>query len=147
GEVEVRAELGPAGEVRRRVQIAAGEVARCDLQVVRNLAVKGRIRDEDGQPVPNVDVRWSNGAGAEGMAVTARDGTFALTVIATGDVAICLSGSAIRPVRFDGIDPRRSELELRVERRQLASAYIAGTVLGPDGRPVPARITARGRGE
>jgi len=148
GEIDVKVDAEGKGEAHARVpMVPGGAVTTCELTLVCGFVAKGRVRDEAGQGLPQVSVRWTLPAPKhEGYTFTDQDGAFAIANAPEGKLSIRLDGDAIENAHFKDLDPRGGELDLRAQRRAQKTVYIAGTVLDPDGRPAVARAWASGGG-
>ena len=138
GAVVLRASA-PGYEPRTEpLELPGRAVTGIDVGLRRGAAVAGRVV-ADGRPVPGASVRairyglGGGSAGAQG-AVTAADGTFALTVPA-GQVeleAVAPDGSRGRSAPIElGPGARADGVEIRVE----PAARLEGVVLDAAGRP------------
>lgn len=148
GAIDVKVDAEGKGEASARVMMApGGAVTTCDLTLVCGFVAKGKVRDEAGQPLPHVNVRWSPSPNPlQGFTFTDQDGSFAIANVPEGKLAITIDGEAIENAYFEGLDPRAAELDLRAKRRAPRTVYIAGTVLDAEGRPGVARAWASGGG-
>lgn len=139
GDYEIQALHPPAPWVApAAVSLHAGDhEVRVTLR--RGGAVRGRVLDPDGAPVPDAVLTWRP---ATGPAVTARSdpaGTFELSPLPPA-AAGTLVGSPPRgarlpmlPVVREGVRAGTGDLELRLAR----GALIEGEVAGPDGEALP----------
>jgi protocatechuate 3,4-dioxygenase beta subunit len=147
GEIDVKVNAEGKGEARTRVQMVPGVVTTCDLTLECGLVVKGKVRDEAGQPLPRVTVRWTLPAPKyQGYTFTDQGGAFTITNAPEGKLAISVDGESIQSAQFNDLDPHAGDLDLRVQRRAPKTVYIAGTVLDADGQPAAARAWASGGG-
>ena len=147
GEIDVKVDAEGKGEARTRVQmLPGGAVTTCELTLVCGFVAKGRVRDEAGHGLPNVNVRWQPSPTGMGYTFTDQDGAFAIANVPEGKLTISLDGDEIEDAHFKDLDARHGELDLRVQRRAPKTVYIAGLVLDPDGRPAVARAWTSGGG-
>jgi len=147
GEIDVKVDAEGKGEARARVQmLLGGAVTTCELALVCGFVAKGKVRDEAGQGLPHVNVRWTPSPNQMGYTFTDENGAFAIANVPEGALTISLDGDEINDAQFKDINPRASELDLRVQRRAPRTVYIAGLVLDPDDRPAVARAWTSGGG-
>ena len=148
GELDVKVDAEGKGEAQARVQMGpGGTVTTCELKLECGFVAKGKVRDEAGQPLPRVNVRWELPAPKyQGYTFTDQDGAFTIPNVPEGKLTISIDGDAIVDARFENVDLRAGEIDLRAQRRAPKTVYIAGTVLDPDGRPAAARAWVSGGG-
>lgn len=147
GEIELKVDAEGQGRAQARVTMLPGGVTTCELQLERGLVVKGKVRDEQGQPLPQVNIRWQpSPSPLDGYTFTDKEGAFTIVNAPDAKLAITIDGDAIISKRFEDIDPHAGELDLRAQHLPAKSVYLAGVVLGPDGRPAAARVWASGGG-
>jgi RNA polymerase sigma factor (sigma-70 family) len=148
GELLVKVDAEGRGEAHARVQMGpGGTVTTCELKLECAVVGKGHVRDESGQPLPNVSVRWNLPPPKHvGYTSTDQEGAFSILNAPDGKLTIFIEGESIVMASFENVDPRAGEIDLRAHRRAPKTVYIAGTVLDPDGRPAAARAWASGGG-
>lgn len=67
-----------------RVDLRADEVVERELEVIRGVRVRGRVRDAKGDVVVEASVRLASAEGSHASAVTGVDGSFALPALPAG---------------------------------------------------------------
>ncbi|MEM7201352.1 MAG: sigma-70 family RNA polymerase sigma factor [Planctomycetota bacterium] len=150
GELTVAAEHDELGETTRVVRVATGAVTDCELVLSTGLVLSGRVVDAAGEPVANVAIELNADATrdhAHWHAFVRTDAAGVFTVPNCPQerpVRGRSQTSTIAPVSWPEIDPRRSPIELRVQRVGPPTSRIVGVVVGPDRRPIAgARVSAR----
>jgi len=147
GEIDVKVDAEGKGEARARVpMLSGGGVTTCELTLTCGFVAKGKVRDETGQALPQVNIRWEPSGDRMGYTFTDQDGAFKIANAPEGKLNIRIDGESIVNAFFVDLDPRAGELDLRAQRRAAKTVYIAGTVLDGDGRPAVARVWASGGG-
>lgn len=147
GEIEVRVDAEGEGRAKALVtMLPGGVVTTCELVLDRGRVVTGTVRDETGQPLPHVNIRFQPSPLGMGWTFTDEDGAFAIANAPEGKLSISIDGDAIVNARFDDLDPGTGPLDLRAQRRAPKTVYIAGRVLDPEGRPASTRVWASGGG-
>ena len=139
GEVVVRAEHGDHGKARVTVPTTATEVATCTLTLSRGLELKGRVVDQDGQPIAAATIECMAEDPQDNWVVIAHSDAEGRFVAANrpekGKVVLTANASGYQERMERGVDPSK-EVELRLQRLQPATVRITGRVVDPDGRPV-----------
>ena len=146
GEIDVKVDAEGKGTAQARVTMVPGAVTTCDLTLDCGMVVKGRVRDEAGQPVPDASVSWQAPPNTHGYTLTDQDGAFTIVNAPEVKVTVFVDGEAIVRAYFRDVDLRAGELDFRAQRRAPKTVYIAGLVLDPDGRPAVARAWGSGGG-
>ena len=139
GEVVVRAEQGDHGKARVTVPTIATDVATCTLTLSRGLELKGRVVDQDGQPISAATIECMAENPQDKWVVIAHSDAQGRFVAANrpeqGKVFLTANASGYQERVVRGLDPSQ-EAELRLQRMQPATGRITGRVVDPDGRPV-----------
>lgn len=143
GDLEVRASHPQLGRTKAMVAGRAGATVTCELILSRGIELRGRVVDQNGAGVSDVDVHaFGDGAARAGSSgSTDAEGRFSLGNCPAGLLRV--TASAKRPqvelqhVELQHVDPQQGEVELRLRTQPPpppASARIRGQVIGPDGR-------------
>ncbi len=139
GEVVVRAEHGDHGKARVAVPTTATDVATCTFTLSRGLELKGRVVDQDGQPIAAATIECLAEDPQEKWIVIAHSDAEGRFVAANrpeqGKVFLTANASGYQERIVRGLDPSK-EAELRLQRLQPATVRITGRVVDADGRPV-----------
>jgi len=139
GEVVVRAEQRDHGKARVTVPTTATEVATCTLTLSRGLELKGRVVDQDGQPIPTATIECLAEDPQDHWVVIAHSDAEGRFVAANrpekGTVALTANASGYQERLVRGFDPSQ-EAHLQLQRMQPATVRITGRIVDPDGRPV-----------
>jgi RNA polymerase sigma factor (sigma-70 family) len=148
GEADLRADHDDHGEATLRVAAVAGAETACELHLSRGLELVGRVLDADGQPVPAAFVEcmappWNTfvQSDAQGRFVATNcpeDG---------GPIHVQVRARGFEDLAHGAVDRRGGEIVLRLTREAPRSVRVTGTVLTPDGRPLPNAIVGLGRAE
>jgi len=147
GEIDVKVDAEGKGKAHARVpMVPGGGVTTCELKLDCGLVVKGRVRDEGGQPLPGVSVSWQALPNTHGYTSTDQNGAFTIVNAPEIKVTVFVDGETIVRAHFEDVDLRAGELDFRAQRRAPKTVYIAGLVLDPDGRPAVARAWGSGGG-
>ncbi|HEX6812444.1 MAG TPA: carboxypeptidase regulatory-like domain-containing protein [Planctomycetota bacterium] len=137
GAIEIWAEDGERGKAAATVNGEHGATVRCELVLSQGLALRGRVTEEDGKPIPSVDLQcMSEGEGPRWWknARTDKAGRFL--------VADCPQGRLLTvkawmqdhvPLVRRSIDPKAGELDLKLAADTSPRARITGRILGPGG--------------
>lgn len=140
---------GRSGRVEGRVHVGPGARARWDAVLSAGATLAGRALDEDGGPLSGWNVRallLEPYARLSGLARTDEQGRFSISgapdaahrlELVRDHPATGLAWAAVAPVQ-----PGDEAVLLAVDRATRPSALVTGTVLGPDGEPLPAEIVA-----
>lgn len=139
GEVVVRAEHGDHGKAQVTVPTTATDVATCTLTLSRGLELKGRVVDQDGQPIGAATIECMAEDPQDKWVVIAHSDAEGRFVAANrpvqGKVVLTANASGYQERMMRGLDPSK-EAELRLQRMQPATVRITGRVVDPEGRPV-----------
>lgn len=133
GGVELRAHTG-GRLTTARVVGEPGETVACELRLEEGRALRGRVVDERGAPVPDVRISVSGARSLFAHVVTDAEGRFEVPQC-PDTVSLVVSG-AVEPERFPAVSPRQGEVELRARRMGEGDARVRGVVVGPDGAPL-----------
>jgi RNA polymerase sigma factor (sigma-70 family) len=140
GAIEMYAQTRSGAHVRETVLAAEGGTARWDPILGGGRRIQGRLVDERGSPLPG----WMVGSGPVGQLAgrierTDAAGAFTITDCAEGPHRLEVHEPGTRgltPVLIrDGIVPDRDPVVLEVSETSRSSAFLAGTLVGADGRP------------
>lgn len=149
GAVVMRAEHDDEGKVQETLTLASGAVLEHDFVLSRGLEVRGRVTDQDGNPVAKVSVeataeRTPKAKHWMRYTRTDEDGRYAITNCPIDRaIDVEFSSKPIEPRRIRDYDPRKGPLDITV-RKIGSDAYIVGRVVGPDGKPIAGvRISPR----
>ncbi len=141
GEVVVRAAHDDFGKAEQRAQTVPGSTAQCDLQLSRGLELHGRVVDEQNAGVAKAMLEFTGfvtGPGWWHHGVTDGEGRFSVPNCPEGRMlSISVRVQGYEELQRTDIDPKRGTVELQVRKSLPASVRIRGTVLDPDGKPLP----------
>jgi len=140
------------------VDVAAGGPARCEIELARAAAIEGDVRDERGQPIDEAiivaeradtahlrglardlwrSVAWSDGSMLVDGPRATSDGAGSFRLGPLPAVPHELRASHPAFLRADLVaEPGAGRVSITLRR----GAALAGRAVGPDGRPVPARV-------
>ncbi len=131
-----------------RIELAAGQVHEAVVELPPGIAISGCVVDDAGAPVADADVvaaDWGGGS-TEVVGRTAADGTFAVRGVApVGHYGARKRGhvpSSLRTITAEA--GAAVEFEVVLPR---GGGELAGTVFGPDGRPVEGALVRAGSSE
>ncbi len=130
------------------IQVAPGETRALELELLRGVTIEGRVVDEHGAPLSEVQIQANSQNRVLGLydwrhATTAEGGTFRMQGLGPGDVTL-----HVKTQGFEGFQKelgaleegqRFQDLELVLKR----GFKIAGRVLWPDGSPADASIVVQ----
>ncbi len=135
---------GERGQTSRSFAAGPGERLRWEATLSPGAEVVGRLVDETGAPLAGWSITavplqpTAEGAAYRPRALTDSTGRFRLRNCrdAAHRLEVRTAKLWILAVAQDDVRPSREERLIRVPARALPTAYIKGTVVGPDGRPV-----------
>ncbi|MAG56040.1 MAG: hypothetical protein CMJ83_07100 [Planctomycetes bacterium] len=139
GEFLARARHHPQGEASTRVTLIAGRVTRWDTALVAGLSIRGVVVDHRGDALSG----WWVGVGGHPKGYkTDAEGLFEagpFTVPRARRLRVS-STWGFRPAELvvEAVHPGPERIRIQVPETARASAFIIGTVVGPDGREIPA---------
>lgn len=110
---------------RKRVDLAAGQALRVDLDVAGTVAVRGRVTN-DGKPVAGVRVVFANAEGLTGSASSRADGTYEIGLPAEGMYQVYAHSELLATGNVQLVHEVRSGDTVDIELREQA---IEGTVV------------------
>ena len=145
GEVPVAVRLRGHAPWTGSVRIAAGSPRSMEVRLDRAAELVGHVRDTDGEPLAEAWVEAGRSGWLEAASTrTGADGSYRLSSVALGELRVEVQAAGRRKVE-----------RIRVRAGQTthwdpvlpSGRELRGRLLGPDGRPVEARIEGRsGRG-
>ena len=147
GEVVVRADGDEKGKATATLRLVSGQETQWNPVLSTGEGIKGRIVDERGAPLAGsfVEVRtFGTGAFDSKYATSDKDGRFAVTNCAQPKYAVEVrdpKGGSGWIAQVRDVQPGGPELLIQVPDDARATAWITGTVLGPDGKPHPAEVS------
>ncbi len=138
GEFSARARHHPEGEVTTQVILVAGRATRWDAALVSGHRIRGIVVDHKGEAIAG----WCVSAdGHSKGAKTDTEGLFELGPFNDARARRLRVSSewGFRPAELvvDEVRPGPELVRIEVPETARASAFITGTVVGPDGREVP----------
>ena len=140
GEVVLKAEHDDFGKGEQRVQGVAGSTSSCDIKLSRGLELHGRVVDEQG-PVGKAMLEFTcfgSGPGWWNFASSDAEGRFSVPNCPEGKMlSVRVQVQGYEVLQRKDIDPARGPVELQIRKAMPATVVIRGTVLGPDGQPLP----------
>ncbi|MGE3175021.1 MAG: carboxypeptidase-like regulatory domain-containing protein [Planctomycetota bacterium] len=153
GPVTVKARAPGLGRGTCDLQCRAGEVTRGDLVLVPGAELRGVVRTDAGAPVvgARVTVWAAAGHGDGGGASKVRTdghGAFAVEDLAARVVDVRVVHAEIEDLHRAAVDTGAGVVDLVARSREPATAFVTGTVRGPDREPVElAEVTVVGEVE
>ncbi|MGB3965142.1 MAG: carboxypeptidase regulatory-like domain-containing protein [Planctomycetota bacterium] len=150
GEVEARATVGPG--VTQEFTLADGEQRTWDVTRPPERAIHGTVLDPEGKPLARwmlrvmstVVVRGRGGRPIEGMAITDAKGAFRIAQLEDSPYRVFVfapteggarAGAAALVPRavLENVRPSADALSVRIDAAAMASGWIEGSIVMPDG--------------
>ena len=152
GAIELSASARGAGRDAVTLAASDGDELEWDPVIEAGRVLHGRLVDERGQPLAGWGVDVGSGprgvfwlGGFHGQAETDEEGRF--RIVSCPDEPLWLTAVSSRfrvpfaEVELDGLRPGDEERLVEVRDAQLATGWITGRTLGPDGRPASVQLT------
>lgn len=138
GDIEALAATETQGRAKATLTLISGTVTTWEPRLLVGRTLRGKVVDIDGAPLPGVHVRGTAPGGEPWLAFerSSAEGRFELTNCP--DRPLCLEllrRSSFPELRVDDVQVGADELVLTMPKE--AWVHIAGTILDPDGAPVP----------
>lgn len=140
GDIEAMAESEAHGRAKATLTLRAGTVTTWEPRLLAGRTLRGKVVDADGAPIAGVHVQGTApGVGVDPWWAFERsdaEGRFELKNCP--DRPLCLEllrRGSFPELRVDGVHSGADELLLTMPKE--AWVHIAGTILDPDGAPVP----------
>jgi hypothetical protein len=143
GDIEAYAQRPGWGKASMLLSVKGDETLRWDPVLVQDLEIRGRLLDENGAPLEGFVLLVEEEAGRSGRKATRKKiqsdaaGLFSLGELSdlSYRVTVHESETSLPCALLEKIRPGSEELEVRIERTALASAYLLGRVLDVRGDP------------
>ncbi|MFN0206651.1 MAG: sigma-70 family RNA polymerase sigma factor [Planctomycetota bacterium] len=153
GEIECLAKAQKEGEAKSKFYFSPGETARWDVTLSTGLKIRGRVVDENGDPLPGfvVDAQaqaaFSPGLQFTNHAMTAADGSFILknckdTIYS---LRVQSAGSPEPLAKMDRIQPGSEEVVIRVPGAKSPASWIIGELNNKNGEPFDRAVVSAWR--
>jgi protocatechuate 3,4-dioxygenase beta subunit/5-hydroxyisourate hydrolase-like protein (transthyretin family) len=121
---------GGRSSVRKRVEIAAGQELRVDLDLTSPYSVRGRVT-QDGKPTAGVRVVFANDTGLAGSATSRADGTYEVALPSAGTYQIFAHSETLSTGNIQLVREIRGGETVDIELRE---QVIEGTVVDTNTR-------------
>ena len=121
------------------VLLAAGGEARRDFALLPGPNIRGQVIAEDGSPLGKAMVQVGQPRrNAFGHDLADADGRFAIEDLNTDEyyLEVIESGTGLPCARLEAVRPGIEELRIVVRESERSRSYIAGKVVGPDGKGI-----------
>jgi protocatechuate 3,4-dioxygenase beta subunit len=115
-----------------RVKLTPGAEGRMDLTLPPKLAVRGRVVDEEGQPIAGATVKLEQGPGPDSSGTSAADGTFVVRV-ESGTWTVGAKHEGFIPTSSEPVEvaaPMPREIELVMARGAVLRVRVRGLPKG-----------------
>jgi len=139
GETLVAVDAGEKGKTEAPVLLAAGGEARRDFALLPGPDIRGQVIAEDGRPLGRAMVQVGQPhRNAFGHDLADADGRFAIEDLNTDEyyLEVIESGTGLPCARLEAVRPGIEELRIVVRESERSRSYIAGKVVGPDGKSI-----------
>ncbi|MCA8964952.1 MAG: sigma-70 family RNA polymerase sigma factor [Planctomycetes bacterium] len=136
-----------AGKASAIVRGKAGETIHCEIVLSRGVVLLGTVIDDDDNPVPGVQLTCrAPGTGTEWVQLAhgGRDGSFLVpNCPPSRTLTVRATAAGFLPLQREGLDPRESPHELRMQRDTRPAAHVLGRLLvAGGGSPVGQEVEA-----
>ncbi|HZN38069.1 MAG TPA: sigma-70 family RNA polymerase sigma factor [Planctomycetota bacterium] len=141
GEVLLKAAHDDFGKAEQRTQAVAGGTSSCDLRLSRGLELHGRVVDENGAAIGKAMLDFMCMSAVPGWwnhAITDAEGRFSVPNCPEGKrLTVTVRAEGFEELQRNDVDAARGPLELQLRRSLPATVVIRGTIVDPEGKPLP----------
>lgn len=125
---------------RTAVTLVAGAAATWDPVLGTDLALRGHLVDERGQPLAGHTIAAWSGDTLRGETATAADGAFHLPNVGDSALTVEVSLSFQSLLQQSGVPPGDDDLRIVLPDAQRPNAFFVGRLLDDTGHPVAATL-------